>query len=190
MDLPETVSAFADRASMKSLQVGWLGQAAAAFSAVVLSIIGLAGIFSTRIAAIALISLGAALLFEGVSLAWSFAELAKGQALEWGGATVGKCVGGIGGVLVGALVLVGAAAPTLLPVAVLIFGAAFLFTSMISCVPTTQEIVGAIAFGLGLLAISGLHTVTLALVALLILGITTLLNDATSERKISAQAHL
>lgn len=190
MNSPEMVSAFANRASLKSLQVGWLGQAAAAFSAVVLSIIGLAGGLPTRIAAIAVISLGAAMLFEGVGLALSFAELAKGQVLEWGGATVGKWVGGVGGILVGALVLVGAAAPTLLPVAVLIFGAAFLFTSMISCVPTTQEIVGAIAFGLGLLAISGLHTMTLALVALLILGITTLFNDATSESKISSLAHL
>lgn len=190
MDSPETVSAFANRGSLKSLQIGWLGQATAAFGAVVLSIIGLAGVFTTRIAAIAVISLGAALLFEGVGLAWSFAELAEGQALEWGGATVGKWVGGVGGILVGALVLVGAAAPTLMPVAVLIFGAAFLFTSMISCVPTTQEIVGAIAFGLGLLAISGLHTVTLLLVALLILGLTTIFNDATSERRISAPAHL
>ena len=190
MDSPETFSAFADRASLKSLQVGWLGQAAAAFSAIVLSIIGLAGVLSTRIAAIAAISLGAALLFEGVGLALSFPELVEGQALEWGGATVGKWVGGVGGILVGALVLVGAAAPTLLPVAVLIFGAAFLFTSMISCVPTTQEIVGAIAFGLGLLAISGLHTVTLALVALLILGITTLFNDVTSERRISVPDHI
>lgn len=190
MDSPEMVSAFANRTSLKSLQVGWLGQAAAAFSAVVLSIIGLAGALSTRIAAIAAISLGAALLFEGVGLALSFTELAEGQALEWGGATVGKWVGGVGGILVGALVLVGAAAPTLLPVAVLIFGAAFLFTSMISCVPTTQEIVGAIAFGLGLLAISGLHMMTLALVALLILGITTLFNDASSKSKISALPHL
>lgn len=189
MDSPEIISAFVDRVSLRSLQVGWRAQAVAALGAIVLSMIGLAGVLSTRIAAVAVISLGAALLFEGVALVLPFAELAKGQALEWGGATVGKWVGGVGGVLVGSFVLFGAAAPTLLPVAVLVFGAAFLFTSMISCVPTTQEIVGAIAFALGLLAISGLNTSTLTLVALLGLGVTTLLNDATSERRVSARAH-
>ena len=165
MDLQATVFTIGDGASLKSLQVGWLGQAAAAFGAVVLAIIGLAGVLPTRIAAIAAMSLGAAQLFEGAGFALSFAEFAKGQALEWGGATVGKWVGGVCGILVGALVLLGIAAPTLLTVAVLIFGAAFLFTSMTSCVPTTQEIVGAIAFGLGLLAVSGVHFLILVFMA-------------------------
>src|SRR5215467_4996231 len=48
-------------------------------------------------------------------------------------------------------------APSLLALAVLVFGAAFPFTSMVSVPPSTQEVVGAGAFVLGLVAVTGLH---------------------------------
>jgi hypothetical protein len=53
---------------------------------------------------------------------------------------------------------------------------------MVSSVPGTQELSGAGAFVLGLLAVIGLHTPTLALVALLGLGIIAILNGVASER--------
>jgi hypothetical protein len=66
--------------------------------------------------------------------------------------------------------------------ATLVFGAAFLFTSMVSIVPGTQGLAGAGAFVLGLLAVIGLHTPTLVLLALLGLGIIAILSGVASER--------
>jgi hypothetical protein len=175
----------------RSLGAGWLSEAAGAAAAVILSIIGLAGVSSTNLAAIAAITLGASFLFEATGLVscldQSFGGMRDaGERLEWVGTVVGKTLGGICGILVGMLVILHATAPTLLPVAVLIFGATFLFTSMVSMVPGTQEITGAVAFVLGLLAITGVHSISLALIALLGVGVVTVINGAASKQKITA----
>src|SRR5262245_37572058 len=146
-----------DRRGQRRLAAGLLAEVVGAIGAVILSAIGLSGVLPPTLAAIAAISLGGGLLFEGAALAFGLkgvdSEARQSQSLEWAGAIVGKILGGMGGIVVGILVLFGAAAPTLLPLGVLIFGATFLFTSMVSFLPNTQEIAGAAAFVLGLLGI-------------------------------------
>jgi hypothetical protein len=177
---------------LKRLRAVCFADALGAAGSIIVSVIALSGVFPTRLAALASVILGAALLLEATGLASCFVEVwrtnkGEGELLEWGGATFGKLLGGLCGILIGTLVIFGVASPALLPLGVLIYGAAFLFTSMTSSVPGTQELAGAIAFFLGLLAIVGLHPLTFVLAALLVFGITTLVNDATSERRMQLQ---
>jgi len=180
-----------DQTALKRLSTGWFTEGAGALAVIVLSVLGLAGLYPSLMAAIAVVILGAALIFEGLALLSCFGSLAcgpgqEGESVEWGGAIAGKLLGGIGGLVVAIVVLIGIAAPNLLALAVLIFGAAFLFTSMVSVTPGTQEIVGAGAFVLGLLAVTGLPSLTLVLVALVGLGLMMFVNGAVSERRIHA----
>jgi hypothetical protein len=191
----DSIYRFADGTAARNLVVGWSAEAVGAIVAVVLSAIGLTGVRSTSLAALAAISLGIGLLLEGVSLASCFTTIATqawkgGESLEWGWAIIGKLLGGIAGVIAGTLVLLRIAAPSLLAVGVLVLGAAFLFTSMVSSLPGTQEIAGACAFALGLLAILGLRPLTLVLTAILgLAGIALLTGVASGSRLLSLAKH-
>ena len=190
----ETIFRTMDPRWQHRLAAGCWSEAAGAVGAVILSIIGLAGIASVKLAAIAMISLGIGMLLESASLASCLKYplqdgSRRGEWLELMGAAVGKLAGGIGGIVVGVLVILGITAASLLPVGVLIFGAAFLFTSMVSVVSELQEIAGAVAFVLGVVAISGLHPLTLVLVALLGLGVIAIVNGAASERRMAAAGY-
>jgi hypothetical protein len=189
-----TIYKDADRATVKRLTAGWSAEAAFALGAVVLSVIGLASTHFETFAALAAICLGGAVLLEGAALASCWIKFPEerwqeGQRLEWGGGIIGKLVAGIVGIIVGILVLIGTVPPTLLSLATLVFGAAFLFTSMVSIVPGTQELAGAGAFVLGLLAVIGLHSFTFVLVALLGLAIIAILNGVASERSMLSERH-
>jgi hypothetical protein len=182
-----TIYKDADRATVKRLKAGWSAEAGFALGAVILSLIGLVSTHAATFAALAAICLGIAVLLEGAALGSCLLKFPEerweeGQRLEWGGGIIGKLVGGLVGIIVGIMVLSGTVPPTLMSLATLVFGAAFLFTSMVSIVPGTQELSGAGAFVLGLLAVIGLHTPTLVLVALLGLGIIAMLNGVASER--------
>ena len=186
----ESILGAVDPKGRRKLATAWLIEAAGAIGGITLSIISFAS-GSTNIAAVAALSFGAGLLFEGLGMASCFRRLPaetseNGLTFEWGGASVGKILGGLGGIVVSILVLAGIAAPTLLPVAVLLFSAAFLFTSMVSLLPGTQEIVGAVSFALGLLAAIGFHSLVLIVIALLLLSVVALINDVVSERKVTA----
>ena len=190
-----TIYKDADRATVRRLTAGWSAGTGLALAAVILSAIGLASSHAATFAALAAICVGGAVLFEGAALGACMVKFPEerwqeGQKLEWGGGIIGKLVAGIVGIILGLLVLTGSAPPTLLSVAVLVFGAAFLFTSMVSIVPGTQEAAGAGAFLLGLIAVSGLHFLTLTLVALLGLGIIAIINGVISERTMLTEYHV
>lgn len=181
MQLAHRFSQSAEATSLKKISAGWLGEAAGALAAIVLSAVGLAGVLSTTMAALAAVSLGTALLVEGVAFITAFNEWVtktsnEGQARDWRGVIIGKLLGGLATVAIGILVLFDLTDQALLPVAVFVLGATFLFTSLGSVVPGTQELMGAGAFIAGILALSGFYPLTLMLAALLSLGVVALVN--------------
>jgi hypothetical protein len=190
---PETIYRAAEGTILKRIARGWLTEAVGAFVTIGVAIIGLAGVLSTTMAAIATIILGATFLIEGGAFAGSFTEFvarnrAEGQDLEWGGIIASNFLAGMVGVIVGTLLLLGIAAPILQPIAVLVFGARFLFGCIVSFEAGSQELVGVGAFVLGLLAVSGLYPLTLVLIALLSLGAFGVFIGAETGSKLLASA--
>lgn len=181
------VFTFLDPVSLQKLTAGWFTETACSVVAIILSLVGLAGVSWSSLAATAVLVLGVAECVEGAGLAACLTRLTgtgagPGLSLDWGGSIVAKLAGGIGGIAIGALVLLGKTPSALLPLAVLLFGATFLFSSMVSSIPTAQEIAGAVGFVLGLVAILGLHSIALVLFAVLLLGLVACIHGVCSER--------
>jgi hypothetical protein len=140
-----------------------------------LAIVGLAGGIPITMAAIGTIIMGVAILIEGGGLASNYAAgefraATLGAALESRPGLAAEFLGGLAGIVLGILALLGVAPGTLLAVAVLIFGAAFVFSSSLNISSSTQAMLGFASLVLGLLAVSGLNPLTLVLVALACLG--------------------
>jgi hypothetical protein len=131
---------------------------------IALAIVGLAGVFSPTMAAIAAIVLGAATMVEGGAFGVKAAQLSAstGETRYFEGAFGADFQGGLATVVLGILALLGVAPLTLLSVAVIALGATFLFSNRI--------MIGLGAAVLGILAVVGLSTLTLILVAFLVLG--------------------
>lgn len=162
-------------------------EAIAALAVVALAIVGLAGILSQTVAAIATIIMGAAILTQGGAFAASSMTLGtayESQLRDSGGSSA-SFLGGISGIVLGILALLGIEAPTLMAVAVIVFGATFLLGGaspvFVSSGQTTgselgasvsggQIMVGLGALVMGILAVVGLAQWTLILVGLLCLG--------------------
>lgn len=113
-----------------------LGEALAAAGALVLAIIGLAGLYPVQLVAIATIAVSAALVIEGGGVAARFrsilAETAGGklQASELGGGLSTEILGGAAGVVLGILALLGVAPYTLLGAAAIVLGGAVMLGSI------------------------------------------------------------
>jgi hypothetical protein len=144
-------------------------EASGAFAVIALAIVGLAGVFSGTLAAIATIILGAAILIEGGTMAMISERFGNRTAMEHKAFTepLGfDFMGGLTAVVLGILALLGLEAQTLLSVAVLVLGASFLFGS--------QGFIGLAAVVLGILAVIGVAPMSLTLVGLLVLGVAAL----------------
>ena len=102
---------------------------------VVLAILGLVGVLPSVLAAVATIGLGAALFFEGSSVAVKYssflANLQEGRAeqIEVGGGMSAEFLGGIAGIALGILALLTLSPLVLMPVAVITIGAALLLSA-------------------------------------------------------------
>src|SRR5262249_17357599 len=103
---------------------------------VVLSILGIAGVFPIYLAGIAVIGLGAILLFQGATVVLHYGELlyeagaaSKGGAAEVSRGITTEFLAGMGGIVLGVLVLVGIVPTTLLSASVIIYGGTLLLTS-------------------------------------------------------------
>jgi hypothetical protein len=114
---------------------GSIGETIVGVSALVLSIIALAGIENIMVAAIVSILLGAALLLTGWSMGARYVYLIHetegglwSTAAELGGGITAAFLGGTAGVVLGLLVLLGTATEILLPVAAIVFGGTLLLT--------------------------------------------------------------
>jgi hypothetical protein len=121
--------------SMEVVAGGSAAEAIGGTAAVVLAILGLAGLLPAEMARVATIVVGAALLFEGGSLVSRFSKVLSetdGEILgtaEIGGGVTVELVGGLAGVVLGILALMGVVPMTLMSVAVIVFGAALLLAT-------------------------------------------------------------
>src|ERR1051326_8768338 len=129
MNTTETVQRPFRETSLKWVAGGSAVEAIGALAAIALAIVGLAGILSTTVAAIATIILGAAILTQGG--AFDASSSVSGAGFEAQGRESGSSasfLGGVAGIVLGILALLNIEAPTLLAVAVIVFGAAFLLS--------------------------------------------------------------
>ncbi len=184
--------------ALKWVAGGSMTEAAGAFATIALAIVGLAGVFSGTMAAIATVVIGAAILIESGSLgAASVAVRSETgtRTFEMGEGASAHFLGGIAALVLGILALLGVASETLLSVAVLALGASLLIGSL-----NTQLFIGtyqARPFGgmvliglagvvLGILAVIGLDQLTLVLVGLLSFGVGALFSgSALGARSLS-----
>lgn len=111
-------------------------------AAVVLAVIGLAGMYPVMLASIAAICVGAALLFEGLALGAHYYDENRHNVrgeLEVGEIGV-EAMAGIAGIVLGILALVDAVSPwTLLPIAALVMGGGLIFGTGALAVATRQR---------------------------------------------------
>ncbi len=150
-------------------------EAIGGIAAIVLAIIGLAGLIPGDLAAIAAIVIGASLLLQGGAVMSSLRHLEAGAGV--GGAMSAESLGGIAAIVLGILALLGISPGILLSAAVLTLGAALLlgagalpFAGGGSAFAGGQAFIGIGAVVLGILAVVGIAQVTLQLVAFLVLG--------------------
>lgn len=169
-------------ATLKWARSGSMMETIGALATMALAIVGLAGVFSTTLAAIATIVLGAGILVQS----GAFSAGAEGEALETLPMTSGglgaEFLSGVTGIVLGILALLEVVPLTLLSVALLMFGAAFLLSSSSIQFNRTsgyrtnpfggsgQIMIGLGALVLGILAVIGLSQLTLILAGLLGLG--------------------
>jgi hypothetical protein len=181
---------------------------ALALGAVVVSIIGLAGVFPAYLAAIAVIGLGMMLLFRGASVVSRSYELLSEagaaetlDALELSRAITAELLVGVAGLVLGILALVGIVPLKLLAVAVITYGAMVVLTSgesvwlsrlsvsdnelvrqlvrsLRGAAADAQLLVGLAGLVLGILGLVGIRPVTLVLVALLAISASALLRSS------------
>ena len=201
--------AMASHESMaKTVATGAGAEAVAGGGALVLAILGLAGLFPMILAAIAVIAAGVAFLFEGAAVAARHRRL----ALEAGGGEAeietgvsAEIIGGLAGIALGILALLGVETTILLAVSVIVFGGTLLFGSPavyrasraepgnqvvdeIARQTTVgaagaQALVGIGTITLGILALVGIVAQTLILVAVLCVGGAALLSGGALTSK-------
>jgi hypothetical protein len=183
-----------------------IAEAIGAIATVILAVIGLAGILPNLLAAIATIVIGAGILVEGWAMGSSYRQsslggTAAGRVAGLNGALTAEFLGGMAGIVLGILGLFRMLPDTLLAVALLVYGATLLLSSMATSQaswhssvlaqggvktvtlegsPAThsgQLLVGLGAVVLGILAVIGLAPMTLILIGLLSLAAVMLLGQ-------------
>jgi uncharacterized membrane protein HdeD (DUF308 family) len=176
--------------TLKTLAGGAVLESVGAVATIALAIAGLAGAAPMTLAAIACIILGAAIVIEGGAFAATH-RTNSGQTahrLEWTETLAAEFLGGLTGIILGVLALLGVAPMTLLGVAVLVFGATFLFSSGTVFGWSFHAIFGLAALILGVLAVVGLSSMVLVLVALACLGASALLSGAATGARMATGA--
>jgi hypothetical protein len=132
------VTEYADRtmasheSMAKTVATGSGVEAVAGGAALVLAILGLAGLLPMVLASIAVIAAGAAFLFQGAAVAARHRRLALeaggGEAeIETGMST--EIAGGLAGIALGILALIGIETVALLAISAIVFGGTLLFGS-------------------------------------------------------------
>jgi hypothetical protein len=181
---------------------------------VVLAILGLADMWPGYMASIATITFGVALLAQGGTLAARYSRLLReATPYEWDSRTESGGMGaeflaGGAGVVLGILGILGIGTATLIPIAVIVFGAALLlgssaavdvgtlgganerFTHAVRQATTAasgaQVLVGISAIVLGIIALVGVETVAVTLVALLVIGASVLFSGAAISSRVAS----
>jgi hypothetical protein len=172
-------------------------------TAIVLSILALAGLESVPLTSIAVIATGAGLAFEGGAIA----RTATAQTDRTIAAGIGAdSVGGIAAVALGILSLLGLDRTVLLPVASIALGAGMLVASGVMSVEREREhrfeehiratgaagirtLVGAGAMVLGILGLVGQPPITMTLISMLAIGGGLLLSGASFGARLATIGH-
>lgn len=202
--------------AMRIVTAGSIVEALGGIGAVVLCILGLAGIARETMIAISIISIGAALLFAGGAMASRYNQLAsrvsggRVEEMEFGGSVGAEFLTGAAGIVLGVLVLLNIAPTILAPIAVIAFGGGLLLSTgataginaLVEAYPydrrvriareavqgaaAVQSLVGIGACILGILALLGVEPYTLMLVALLGIGGATLISASAVSSRMLA----
>jgi hypothetical protein len=154
-----------DSVTQRVVAGGAMVEGFGALATMALAIVGLAGVFSTTMAAIAAIVLGAAIVIEGGGIEWKNGRLARPSFSEgaWFEMVWGTDLqAGLAAIVLGILALLGISSMVLLSVALLAVGAAFLFSG--------RFLSGLAGVVLGILAVVGISTESLVLIGLLVAG--------------------
>ncbi len=181
-------------ATYRTVEGGAIMESMGAVATIALAIVGLAGVFSITMAAIAAIVLGAAIWMEGGAHAANYRKAASSgssvaRTLEWSESLSAEFLGGLAGIFLGVLALLGVSPIPLLSVAALVFGATFLFSGVATFGSSSQALMGLGALVLGLLAVIGLNSLILVLVAFACLGASALLHGAATSAKMALETH-
>lgn len=119
----------------KTVLGGSLAEGVMSGIALVLTLIGLSGIYPMFMLPIATIAIGAAFLIEGVAISSRFARLLaetsrdRLERAEFSAGLTSQYLGGAAGVVLGILSLLGVYPMVLVPVALIVFGATLLLSS-------------------------------------------------------------
>ncbi len=125
-----------EKKTSEAVQGSSIAEGITGTGAIVLSIIGLAGVFAGYMAVISTILVGVALLMEGFTIGARFSSLAPESAtgtysrfrgMELGGGLAAEFLGGVAGIVLGILALVGILPLTLVSVAAIVYGASLIF---------------------------------------------------------------
>ncbi len=179
-----------------------------ALGAVVLSIIAIVGVFPSQLASIAVIAIGAVLLFQGAAMVLYYSELLyeagasqKTNRMEVSQGVATEFLVGTAGIILGVLALLGITPMTLVSAAVVAFGGALLLTSgeaawrseliakesepirqatgqISAAAAGSQVLVGLASLVLGILGLVGMASATMALIAMLAIGVLILLRSS------------
>lgn len=205
--------------AMRIITAGSIVEALGGIGAVVLSIIGLAGLARTTMIAISIIAIGGALLFAGGAMAARYSQLVarvsggRFEEAEFGGSVGAEFLTGAAGIVLGVLILLNIAPTILAPIAVIAFGGGLLLStgatsginSLVEAYPydrnvriareavqgaaAVQSLVGIGAAILGILALLGVEPYTLMLVALLGIGGAILISASAVSGKLYTSLH-
>jgi hypothetical protein len=123
------------RTSMELIAGGSIAETIGGAATCVLAIVGLSGILSADLAAVATIAAGAALALEGTSILTRYTELlqeiradASGE-IALGGGMSAESLGGFAVITLGVLALIGVTSTALMSVALIVLGGSLLLSS-------------------------------------------------------------
>jgi hypothetical protein len=199
-----------DESTAKTVATGASAEAVAGAAALVLAILGLAGIYPTILTAIGVIAAGAAFLFQGAAAAARHAMLVRETGTEHPAmmetSLSAEIVGGLATIVLGILALIGIVPMTLMAISAIVFGATLLLGSpavytigkahpgsettagyamreSAAGAAGAQALIGIGAITLGILALVGFAPQTLVLVSVLAVGASALLSGGTITGK-------
>ncbi len=128
----------AERSTLEFVAGGSLIEGIAGTGAIVLAIMGLAGVMPLLLGGIAAIAIGLALMFEGGAIGARFSSLVSETsadrlgAMELGGGMTAEFLGGITGIILGILSLLGFAPMLLISITAIVFGGALLLGTAVT----------------------------------------------------------
>ncbi len=205
--------------SARTVLAGTIAEGIAGGAAVVLSIVGLSHISPELMLNIATLAMGAALLQEGGAVSMRYSKLLREthsarltEEAEFGVGVSAEFLGGVAGIVFGILSLAGIVPMTLIPVAVIVFGATLILGSgatvrlnaldiegssvpdrikritheAVTAAAGVQLLLGLAGVVLGILALIGTVPLTLCLAALLVVGVSGFLDAAAITARMAS----